>query len=170
MGAPARAAWRREDLLGEQRRQAYARPAHATLDRPDLAVAHRRGLREAQSVGADQKNRLALMSGQLSQRLPEVLGDRPSVLVRYGRGPFDMAGAQNLAAQALLAIEIDEAIAQDRGEPRAHVGAFLETVEVRPRAEQRVLNEVVGLICATAQRYRECAQLGNLRNQRRPRL
>jgi hypothetical protein len=128
-----------------------ARPADPTLDRADLAFANHRGLRKSQSVGADQKDRLALMNRKLRQGIPKVRRDRPSVLVWHGCGPFDVAGAHDLAPQTLFAADIHELIPQDRGQPGAQIGALLESVEVRPRAEQRILDEVIGLVCAAAQ-------------------
>jgi hypothetical protein len=127
-----------------------ARTADAALDRPDLALADRRGVREAQAVRSDQKDRLALMAGQLRQRIPEIRGDRPSVLVRDGRRSLEKADAHDLVALSLLAVEVDEPIAQDRRQPGAQIGALLKAIEMRPRAQQRVLNQVVGLVPAAA--------------------
>jgi hypothetical protein len=141
------------------------RAADAALDRADLALGHRRGLGQRHSIGPDQQDGLALMGGQLRQRGSEIHRDLPSFLVWRRRGAFEMAGARDLAAGTLPAIDIHETIAQDRGQPGAKIGAHLEMVEVGPGAEQRILDEVVGLIGAAAQRHRECAQFRNSRHQ-----
>jgi hypothetical protein len=144
-------AWRSGGIIRKQRPQTLARSADATLDRADLAFADGRGFREAQSVGADQQDRLALMAGQLRQRIPEVGGDRPAVLVGQACGAFELAGAHHFAVEALLAVDIDEPIPQDRGQPGAEIGALLEVVAVRPGAEQRILDQVFRLVSAAAQ-------------------
>src|SRR5262245_66132391 len=49
-------------------------------------------------------------------------------------------------------------IAQDREQPRRHVGARLEGIDVRQRSQERFLHEIVRAIHVAAQRDRECAE------------
>jgi hypothetical protein len=128
-----------------------ARPAHAALDRADRAFADGGGFREAQPVGPDQQHRLALLRGQLRQRMAEVHGDGPSVLVGRGGRPLEMVGSHDFAACTLLPVDVHEPVPQNRGQPSAEIRALLELTEMRPRAEQRVLHEIVGLLSAAAQ-------------------
>jgi hypothetical protein len=49
-------------------------------------------------------------------------------------------------------------IAQDREQPRRHVGAGLERVDIGKGTEQRFLHEIVGAVDIAAQRNRKGAQ------------
>src|SRR6478736_494258 len=62
----------------------------------------------------------------------------------------------NLASA--LAVFRAEMISQDGEKPGRHVGAGLEGVDIRKRAQQRFLDEIVRAVHVTAQRYRESAE------------
>jgi len=67
---------------------------------------------------------------------------------------------------AAFAVFRAEAVAQDREEPRLHVGARLERVDIRNRAHQGFLHEIVRAIDVAAERNREGAKLGHNREDR----
>ena len=56
------------EKLGEPR----ARAVHAALDRADRAAANLRRLLVGKALGADEQKRLALIGGELRQRVPEI--------------------------------------------------------------------------------------------------
>ncbi len=65
-------------------------------------------------------------------------------------GVFDLAPA--------LAVFRAEMVAQDGEQPRRHIGARLERVDIGKRAQHRLLHQVIGAIHVPAQRDREGAE------------
>src|SRR3984893_19420766 len=57
-----------------------------------------------------------------------------------------------------LAVFGAEQVAQDREQPRRHIGAGLETVDMGEPPQQGFLHQVVGAVDITAQRNGECAK------------
>jgi hypothetical protein len=57
-----------------------------------------------------------------------------------------------------LAIIGPEQVAQDREQPRRQVGSRLEGIDVGKRAQQRLLNQVIGTIAIAGKRDRKGAE------------
>src|SRR5439155_14588496 len=60
-----------------------------------------------------------------------------------------------------LAVIGAEQVAQDREQPRRQIGAGLERVDVGKRAQQRLLDQIVGAVRIAAKRDGERAQAGH---------
>src|SRR5215207_9863137 len=65
-----------------------------------------------------------------------------------------------------LSILAVEQVAQDREQPRTHIGARLELPDVGQSPNDRILHEVVGMIRAVSQRHREGPQARESRQHR----
>src|SRR5690606_22715031 len=107
---------------------------------------------------ADQDDRLALVLGELFERLAEILEVERTVLAGMdgnARRNRPVAVLDLAAALAHLRVEL---VAKDGEQPRLEVGARLEGGLLVPRLDQRLLDQVVCLVAVLRQRDREGAQ------------
>ena len=114
---------------------------------------------------------------------PPIIGRSRSASASVGRGPgvkiatrhpaepcrrpLRSAGINPARTSELFPLPLaplgEVRVAQDGKEPRLEIRAFLEGIEVVPRLEQRLLNEIVRALLVAAQRHAErapCARVG----------
>ena len=139
-------------------RQPGARAIDAALDGADRAAADFGRLLVGEAGCADQDQRLALVVGQLGERGAEFLELDVAGLLRLRLQRLGVAAVGILDLAAALAILRAEQVAQDGEQPRRHVGARLERMDVGERAQQRLLHQIVGAVDIAAQRNGERAQ------------
>src|SRR5260370_12107441 len=141
----------------EQGRKLRARAVDAALDGADGTAADRRGVLVGEAGGADQDQRFALVLRQLVERQAKLLELQMRVLRRLGLQGFGIIALCVLDLAPPLAIVGAEQVAQDGEQPGRQVRARLERVDIGNRAQQRLLNQVVGTIAITGERVRERA-------------
>src|SRR5207247_434670 len=86
-----------------------------------------------------------------------------SGLLRLRLQSLGVAAVGVLDFAAALAVLGAKQIAQDREQPRGHVGPALERIDIGERAQQGFLHEVVGAVDVAAERDGEGAQVRNRR-------
>src|SRR5690606_29383398 len=103
---------------------------------------------------------LAVVGRELIERNLEILKiDRAILLGTHRDARRELAiGILDLALQlAQLGVVV---VAKDSEEPRAHVRARFEPIDVGERLDQRVLDQIVGLSRIVRQRTRKCTKTG----------
>ena len=125
---------------------------NAALDGAGRANADDRGIVDHENQG------LALVDRQLHQRGAELLElDAPGLLrPRYKR--LRIVPVDILQFALPFTVILREFIAQNRKQPRRHVGAGLERADMRERPQQRLLHQVVGAVDVAAKRNGERTQ------------
>ena len=121
--------------------------------RRQSAAAHRprrrRGSRGGATLDAGRKQHFALVGGHGGKGIGDV-DESEMVLLRGGRGHRLLPAFVQAHLLALgLADVADVGVAQDRVEPGAEVGAFLELVLVGPGPQHGLLHQVIDHVAAT---------------------
>src|SRR6516165_5242888 len=135
------------------------RAVDPAFDRADRAAADLCSLLIGKSGGAYQDQRLALIGGQLVERLTEFRELDAAMLLRISHQGRRKAPVRVLDLAPALAILGAKLVAQDRKQPGGEVGARLKRIDIGERAQQRLLHEVVGAIDTARQRHCERAQI-----------
>src|SRR5258705_2776475 len=140
-------------------------PVGAAFHRADRAAANSGGLLVGKSRRSDEKQRLALVLRELGE------GDLELFEVKVGKLRSLLGKRCSEAAFRIgdLARQLTElgvkSIAQDREEPSPQIGARRVARAVRPRLDQRFLDEIVGPIRISGYRPRKCSQTRYLAQQ-----
>ena len=130
-----------------------ARTADTALDRADGDAADASRFLIGEAGSADENQGLTLIVGELAQRDLEIGQIEMTLLRGMGSEPASIMTVGVLDLAAALADLGVIVIAQDGEELRLEVGAFLETIDIRPGFDQRLLDEIVGTVGLTAERY-----------------
>jgi hypothetical protein len=123
-----------------------ARAVDAALHGADCAAADLRGLLVGEARGTDQDQGFALIRRQLRQRLLEFLELDPAVLFRMRLQRFCETAVAIFDLAPAFTVFGAKQVAQDGEQPRWQVGPGFERINVRERAQQRLLHQVVGAV------------------------
>src|SRR5215210_5792477 len=131
---------------------------HPALYGPNRDTADLSGLFIRQALSRNQNQGFTMLWRKFCECLAQVLEITSGTLIR-GRAKLARIGPIRVRNFVLgpPALGVEE-VAQDREQPRAHVRARLERLDVGQGAHDGVLHEVVGMIRAVGQRQREGSQ------------
>src|ERR1700733_15247503 len=147
----------------EQGAELRSRTVDAAFDGADRASANRRGVLVGEARSPDQNQRFALVLRQFLKRGAEFLEFEMRALCRLGLQGLGVAAVSVLHLPPPLAIIRAEQVAKDREQPCRQVGTGLERIDVGQRAEQGLLDQIVGAIAIATERDRKRAQARNRR-------
>jgi len=124
----------------------------AAFDCPHRAIADFGGFLVGETGRTNENQRLTLVRRQLQQGLAKFVELDVRGLLFARRETLGITAIRVLHLTPALAIFGPEMIAQDREEPRGHVGSGLKRVQMRPGTHQRLLDQIVGPVDVAAQR------------------
>src|SRR4029079_6186136 len=155
----------RAEILGavdmQQLCQPCTRAIDARFDRADCATTDARSFLVGKSRRAHKDQGLALLGRQLRQSLTKFSELHMTGLVQLLLERFCVMPVAVLNLAPALAIFRTEMVAQNGEEPRRHVRARLECVDVRQREQQGFLHQVIRTIHVSTQGNRERAETGH---------
>jgi hypothetical protein len=135
------------------------RAGDAALDRAHGAIADLRRLLIAEAAGADQDEHLAMGIAQSPVGTPEVAEFQRCFLARRRRFDLDGHAVEGYAARPILAALVVVEVAQDREHPGLEVRPGAKLVCGAERANDRIMDQVIGLLPVARQRPRERPQM-----------
>ena len=139
-------------------------PGHFIQDAISQAVRPGRAeppaLRGKKSVCADEQNCLPHLIRQPAKHLAEFVAFRPAALFCLDHLGLSICAVAVLHLSSPAAFLGIECVAKDSYELCMQVAAGLESSPIDERAQQRLLNEIVGTIDVARQRQDKCTKLG----------
>lgn len=155
-------------LVNQQLLQEVASTVQPALYRTDLTAADLGHLLVGEAVHPDQDEHLAVCPAKLREGTPERLDlDHGLLGGGNGAGLFERGVGVGLRLHTPAAHEPAEAVAEDREQPGAQVGAGGELGLRLQGQHNRVLYEVVGQVMVAGEAAREHPQLRQQRCQLR---